>query len=236
MHSSVVLRVSDTRCVSPQTISSSGYHSDLSSTNDSPRSTHDHPLGYVGSYPSMRARKKADESKRTGLTQISDFIRKQYARAKSKFVCEKPQLRTVETCAKSTSTTTMPFLRDSQYQRRSIMVDRQPSAFVEPVSPPAISSARHRTVPLILAGSICIRVPVTGEHTEAMLVEQLQFYLRQLLSTAAALLSFSTEIQQKLCGLFRLPSSDDVLRYERADHAAMPVDLLAELLRSQISE
>ncbi|CAF1537744.1 unnamed protein product [Adineta ricciae] len=131
MHSNIVLRVADTR-LSPQTISSSGYHSDLSSTNDSPGSSHRNRHEYVEYYASIPVRTKIQTNKMTSLSQISNFLRKQYERAKSKFLSEKHHSSTIKTSTKATSTTPVPYLTDSIH-RPSMISKYKQSSFIEPV-------------------------------------------------------------------------------------------------------
>ncbi|UJR22377.1 hypothetical protein I4U23_025439 [Adineta vaga] len=132
MDSNIVLRVTDTRCLSPQTIGSSGYHSDLSSTNDSPGSIHDNRNVHVEYYSSVQIRKKTQDNKMTSLAQISNFLRKQYERAKSKFISEKHHSRTMKTSTKATSTTPIPYLTDKLHQPTLPSRYKQ-SSFIEPV-------------------------------------------------------------------------------------------------------
>ena len=131
MHSNIVLRVADTR-LSPQTISSSGYHSDLSSTNDSPGSSHRNRHERVEYYASIPVRTKIQTNKMTSLSQVSNFLRKQYERAKSKFISEKHHSRTIKTSTKATSTTPVPYLMDSIH-RPSMLSKYKQSSFIEPV-------------------------------------------------------------------------------------------------------
>ncbi|CAF0982701.1 unnamed protein product [Adineta ricciae] len=141
MRSNGNLSMTDTRRISPQTTSSSGYHSDLSSatsTNESPQSIHEIlPIQYekATSSSSAQTQKKTltlttnsthDKSvTNKNLSRLSSFIRKQYERAKSKLT-SKPlssstyvPTSTVPTCSKATSTTPLSHLSEETYTMAS---------------------------------------------------------------------------------------------------------------------
>ena len=101
MRSNVNLQMSDPRRISPQTTSSSGYHSDLSSatsTNQSPQSIHEilpltveeSPSLSSSSHSQHKATSSADTSfhdrpaNTKNLSRLSSFLRRQYERARSK--------------------------------------------------------------------------------------------------------------------------------------------------------
>jgi hypothetical protein len=138
MRSNVTLTMTDTRRISPQTTSSSGYHSDLSSatsTNESPQSIHESLPSSLeksssSSTSSSHIPKKTvlitansiyDKSvAHKNISRLSSFIRKQYERAKSKFIpkplsSSKAPTSTITTCTKATSTTPLSHLSEDNY-------------------------------------------------------------------------------------------------------------------------
>lgn len=119
MSSNDVLGMTDTRRLSPQTTSSSGYHSDLSSTNQSPQSIHDN------------SRERIDKNANKNFARLSCFLRKQYEKAKWKFLSPK-QRPSLETSTKATSTTALPINPDHQSKPPSPSVQKR-SSFIEPV-------------------------------------------------------------------------------------------------------
>ncbi|CAF1073448.1 unnamed protein product [Adineta steineri] len=135
MHSNGAFRIAtDTLRLSPQTTSSSGYHSDLSSTHESPGSINGNITTHTDQY-SCRIRKKTADNKllkNKSLSQISNFIRKQYERAKSKLISEKQHTRPIQTCTKSTSTTPLSYLSQSHHAK-SVSSNYRQSSFIEPV-------------------------------------------------------------------------------------------------------
>ena len=145
MRSNVVLQPSDTRRLSPQTTSSSGYHSDLSSSNESPQSIHDAAAAAVvagepASYSSYDRRTTTDRksSANKNLARLSTFFRQQYERAKSKLLPSRASIPSVSTCSKATSITPVV----SPYANSNYATSPAPyassaaytySSFVEPV-------------------------------------------------------------------------------------------------------
>ena len=123
MSSNDVLRMTDTRRLSPQTTSSSGYHSDLSSNNQSPQSIHD-----------QHSRQITDKQSPTkSFARLSCFLRKQYEKAKVKFLFTKPRpFPPIETCSKSTSTTALTNPTELHPAQTSTKI-YQRSSFIEPV-------------------------------------------------------------------------------------------------------
>jgi hypothetical protein len=134
MHSNGV----DTRRLSPQTTSSSGYHSDLSSTNESPKSIHENTPTNIEQYTVCHIRKKTNNDtslKIKSLSRISSFIRKQYERAKLKLTPEKPHPPLIKTSSKATSTTPLSYSLEnplSKPQQFSSSTYKY-SSYVEPV-------------------------------------------------------------------------------------------------------
>jgi len=133
MRSNGTLPMTDPRRISPQTTSSSGYHSDLSSAtsaNESPQSITLEKSSSSSFSPSSHIQKKTvlittnptyeKPSTSKNLSRISSFIRKQYERAKSKLI-SKPisssqiSAPTVTTCSKATSTTPLSHLSEDNY-------------------------------------------------------------------------------------------------------------------------
>lgn len=137
MRSNGTLPLTDTRRISPQTTSSSGYHSDLSSatfTNESPQSISEiHPISLEKSSLSSTTTTHSSQHKpifittkptleksteQKSLSRISSFIRKQYERAKSKLISKthsSTQPSTLTTCTKATSTTPLSHLSEDNY-------------------------------------------------------------------------------------------------------------------------
>ncbi|CAF1450506.1 unnamed protein product [Rotaria sp. Silwood1] len=176
MRSNGTLPMTDSRRISPQTTSSSGYHSDLSSAtpaNQSPQSIHDIlPVTLEKSCISSSSSSSSQLQKKTisainnstydkllinkNLSRISSFIRKQYERAKSKFI-SKPLLSSSQihvpkttTCSKATSTTPITHLLEDNsiltnkqdysicnkkpyYHQNNLSSVYQQSSFTEPV-------------------------------------------------------------------------------------------------------
>lgn len=129
MSSNDVLRMTDTRRLSPQTTSSSGYHSDLSSNNQSPQSIHDN------------SRERIDKSTNNNFARLSCFLRKQYEKAKLKLLSSKQRtLLLVETSTKATSTTALTNNPESQPIQPTSAVQKR-SSFIEPVQNPLIFSS-----------------------------------------------------------------------------------------------
>jgi len=130
MRSNDVIQMTDIRRISPQTTSSSGYHSDLSSANQSPQSIHEN---IIEPTIVLQIEKKTGKS----FSRLSSFIRKQYERAKLKLLSSKqqpPRPPPVTTCSKATSTTPLSYLSESSYiklQQPSSIHKR--SSFIEPV-------------------------------------------------------------------------------------------------------
>jgi hypothetical protein len=139
MRSNGTLPMTDTRRISPQTTSSSGYHSDLSSAtsaNESPQSIQEilpvtleqSSSSCTSSSSSSHLKKKTNVTyekplPNKNLSRLSSFIRKQYERAKSKFI-SKPLSSstssqvppsTITTCTKATSTTPLSHLSEDNY-------------------------------------------------------------------------------------------------------------------------
>lgn len=117
--------MTDTRRLSPQTTSSSGYHSDLSLSNGSPQSIKEHQSTHL----------ETNENKPTkfkNLTRLSTFIRKQYERAKSKFTSRKSDPSSLQTYSKATSTTPSSYTSDNNHIPLSSSVYTQ-NSFIEPV-------------------------------------------------------------------------------------------------------
>jgi len=142
MRSNGTLPMTDTRRISPQTTSSSGYHSDLSSatsTNDSPQSIHEILPSNLEKSSSSSTSSSHIQKKTVlittnstydrpvphkNLSRLSSFIRKQYERAKSKFIAKplsssssssKAPRSTITTCTKATSTTPLSHLSEDNY-------------------------------------------------------------------------------------------------------------------------
>ncbi|CAF1023850.1 unnamed protein product [Adineta steineri] len=141
MRSNGNLSMTDTRRISPQTTSSSGYHSDLSSAisaNESPQSIHEilpHTFDKFSSSSQIQKRtvlvttttnstyEKSLPNK--NLSRISSFIRRHYERAKSKLVSKslssslsstsQAPISTITTCSKATSTTPLSHLSEDNY-------------------------------------------------------------------------------------------------------------------------
>ena len=140
MRSTGHLSMSDSRRLSPQTTSSSGYHSDLSSatsTNESPQSIHEilpttsekcsstsssyrHPKIMVMSTDAAHDKSSANKN----LSRLSSFLRRQYERAKSRLTTNQPASKahasqvpasSVTTCSKATSTTPLSHLSEDNY-------------------------------------------------------------------------------------------------------------------------
>jgi hypothetical protein len=104
----------DTHRLSPQTTSSSGYHSDLSSTNQSPQSIHENLPSTIEQSNSSQSEKKINKN----FSRISSFLRKQYERAKLKFISSKqppPPPPPIKTCTKATSTTPLSYLSENNH-------------------------------------------------------------------------------------------------------------------------
>jgi len=132
MRANDVLRMTDTRRLSPQTTSSSGYHSDLSSTNQSPQSIHDNIPMTIEQSASLQIEKKVNKN----FLRISTFFRKQYQKAKLKLISSKQSSSSIKTCSKSTSTTALSSSSENNNPTKS----QQPSSstskhssFIEPV-------------------------------------------------------------------------------------------------------
>ncbi|CAF2738991.1 unnamed protein product [Rotaria sp. Silwood2] len=138
MHSNRVLQMTDTRRLSPQTTSSSGYHSDLSSTNESPQSIRENRPTI--NKQSCCVQINNDKSLQTkNISRISSFIRKQYERAKSKLILKKShhhhRLSPIKTCSKATSTTPLNYLTENnrtKLRQSSSSSIYQRSSFMEP--------------------------------------------------------------------------------------------------------
>jgi hypothetical protein len=111
--------MTDTHRLSPQTTtSSSGYHSDLSSTNQSPQSIHENPIELI-------IQKKTNKN----FSRISSFIRKQYEKAKLRFLSSKQRPSSpITTFSKSTSTTALTNVSEN------IPIKPPRSSFIEPVN------------------------------------------------------------------------------------------------------
>jgi hypothetical protein len=131
--------MTDTRRISPQTTSSSGYHSDLSSAtsnNESPQSISEIlPINLEKSSSSSNSSSSHIQKKTVlittnsiydkpvphkNLSRLSSFIRKQYERAKSKLISKplsssKVPISTITTCTKATSTTPLSHLSEDNY-------------------------------------------------------------------------------------------------------------------------
>jgi len=139
MRSNGTLPMTDTRRISPQTTSSSGYHSDLSSAtsaNESPQSIHEILANTLEKSSSSSFSSSSNLKNKTilittnptfekpltnkNLSRLSSFIRKQYERAKSKLI-SKPlsssqgPASTIITCSKATSTTPLSHLSQNNY-------------------------------------------------------------------------------------------------------------------------
>ena len=128
MSSNDVLRMTDTRRLSPQTTSSSGYHSDLSSNNQSPQSIHDN------------SREEIDKSTNKNFARLSCFLRKQYEKAKLKLLSSKQRpILLVETSCKATSTTALTNNPENHPIQTTSAVQKR-SSFIEPVQNPLIFS------------------------------------------------------------------------------------------------
>ncbi len=109
MRTNDVLQMTDTHRLSSQTTSSSGYHSDLSSSNQSPQSIHENPIEPI-------TEKKINKN----FSRISSFIRKQYEKAKLKLMPSRQHTSSpVSTFSKSTSTTALP---NSSENKRSAFI------------------------------------------------------------------------------------------------------------------
>jgi len=139
MRSNGTLPITDTRRLSPQTTSSSGYHSDLSSAtsaNESPQSIHEILPITLEKSSSSSTSSSSHVQKKTiliptnptyekplinkNLSRISSFIRKQYERAKSKLISKplsssQAPTSTIITCSKATSTTPLSHLSENNY-------------------------------------------------------------------------------------------------------------------------
>jgi Rps23 Pro-64 3,4-dihydroxylase Tpa1-like proline 4-hydroxylase len=132
MHSNDVLQMTDTRRLSPQTTSSSGYHSDLSSSTDqSPQLIHENVSTTIVQSTSLEVEKKINKS----FTRLSSFIRRQYERARLKLISSKQPPPPIKTCSKATSITPLSYLSENNHIKSS-----QPStsiykrsSFIEPV-------------------------------------------------------------------------------------------------------
>ncbi len=133
-NSSLIMRsndgreMTDTRRLSPQTISSSGYHSDLSSSNQSPQSIHENTIEQP---TSSQTEKKTNKN----LSRLSSFLRKQYERAKLKFLSSKQPSLPIKTCSKATSMTPLTYISENNHlksQQPSSSVNKR-SSFIEPV-------------------------------------------------------------------------------------------------------
>lgn len=135
MRSNNVLQMTDTRRLSPQTTSSSGYHSDLSSslTNQSPESIHDN------SEQSSSLIQPPEKKFNKSFTRLSNFLHKQYEKVKLKLVSSKQtSTSTIATCSKATSTTPICYpLENNQPKIQSCIYKR--SSFIEPVKKKNIS-------------------------------------------------------------------------------------------------
>lgn len=124
MRSNNALQMTDTRRLSPQTTSSSGYHSDLSSANQSPQSIHEN----IEPLTSIPYEKKLNKS----FSRLSSFLHKQYEKVKLKLTPSKQ----ITTCSKATSTTPLSYVPEnnqikSQEQISNCIYKR--SSFIEPV-------------------------------------------------------------------------------------------------------
>jgi hypothetical protein len=143
MRSNGTLPITDIRRISPQTTTSSGYHSDLSSAtsaNESPQSIHEilpvtlekSTSSSFSSSTSSHLQKKTillttdptyDKTlPNKNLSRISSFIRKQYERAKAKIIpkplstsSSQAPVSTITTCTKATSTTPLSHLSEDNY-------------------------------------------------------------------------------------------------------------------------
>jgi hypothetical protein len=135
MRSNGNLPLTDSRRISPQTTSSSGYHSDLSSAtsaNESPQSIQETlPITLEKSSSPSHLQKKTSlistnstydkPLTNKNLSRISSFIRKQYERAKSKLISKplssssQPPVSTITSCSKSTSITPLSHLSEDNY-------------------------------------------------------------------------------------------------------------------------
>lgn len=142
MRSTMNLQLSDTRRISPQTTTSSGYHSDLSSAtsaNQSPQSIQDilpDTSDKLSSSSQIQKKTISNDEKSTtnkSFSRLSSFLRRQYDRARSKLSSvthhsthsssssssqQKPSTiptTVVHTCSKATSTTPLSHLSDSNY-------------------------------------------------------------------------------------------------------------------------
>ena len=140
MRSNGTLPLTDIRRISPQTTSSSGYHSDLSSAtsaNESPQSISEiHPNTLEKSSSSSSSStshcpQKAifitttnsisdKSSQQKNFSRLSSFIRKQYERARSKLTSKthsssQASTMTITTCTKATSTTPLSHLSEVNY-------------------------------------------------------------------------------------------------------------------------
>ncbi|CAF5175100.1 unnamed protein product, partial [Rotaria magnacalcarata] len=145
MRSNGNIQISDPRRISPQTTSSSGYHSDLSSatpTNGSPQSIHEilpstlekSSISSTSSSTSQPQKKSLSITRNStydkpvtskNISRLSSFIRKQYERAKSKFtsksISSQIYASTVTTCSKATSTAPLAHLSEDS----SIIMNKQ---------------------------------------------------------------------------------------------------------------
>jgi hypothetical protein len=139
MRSNGTLPMTDTHRISPQTTSSSGYHSDLSSAtsaNESPQSIHEILTNTLEKSSSSSFSSSSNLKNKTilittnptfekplinkNLSRISSFIRKQYERAKSKLISKplsssQAPTSTIITCSKATSTTPLTHLSQDNY-------------------------------------------------------------------------------------------------------------------------
>ncbi|CAF1072096.1 unnamed protein product [Rotaria sordida] len=139
MHSKNNIRQMTDICrLSSQTTScSSGYHSDLSSTNESPQSIHEKRSANNKQSNFVQNNKiiNNDKSLKTkNISRISTFIRKQYERAKSKLILKKSHNSSpTKTCSKATSTTPVNYLSENNHikLRQSPSIYKR-NSFIEP--------------------------------------------------------------------------------------------------------
>ncbi|CAF0904516.1 unnamed protein product [Rotaria sordida] len=199
--SSIIMRsngnvpMTDSRRISPQTTSSSGYHSDLSSAtpaNQSPQSIHEIlpntlEKSSLSTSSSLQLQEKTISITNNStydklivnknLSRISSFIRRQYERAKSKFI-SKPLLSSsssssqvhvpkITTCSKATSTTPITHLSEDNsislnkqeysiynnkkpyYHQNNLSSVYQQSSFTEPVYSIDLYPSHNHQVKLI---------------------------------------------------------------------------------------
>lgn len=163
MHSSNIRQITDIRHVSPQTTSSSGYHSDLSSTNESPQSIHDSRQAPQEQSTSNETDKKTNSDKSSqnkNFSLISTFLRKQYERAKSKLVSKKDLTNSVTKCSKATSTTPLNYLSEATHRRLpQLSSNYKQSAFIQPVIQKIIFSMHfefNKILFYLVKNSFCI--------------------------------------------------------------------------------